>query len=172
MSDNGFKSQPNPAPQFPEAAPRNKVMNGEGFHVSYLGYSTDYGSTTTCIVANNHEIFYTLNGDHRTALAELVPQGLDACMQYFLDHFDQVNFRSGWPSSSIATKAYDHTDHAFKKALARSVARAEAEAEEKARKEKEDREYREARAMVSGITLPGFGSGQGLVAIKTVVGGN
>lgn len=41
--------------------------------------------------------FYILYGDHRDAYASLAPQGLDACMAYFLSNIEHIGHSSDVP---------------------------------------------------------------------------
>lgn len=75
----------------------NTTTRGVGFHLSYNDVDTDeaaYGSVTTALVVGNMERFYILSGDHRPGLADRVPLGLEACLEYVLAHADQLNKRS------------------------------------------------------------------------------
>lgn len=70
----------------------NIVMQGEGFCISYNNYDcTIYGSVTTALVPNDMSMFYILNGNHRDEYRKLLPLGLDACYQYFLDNIHLKN---------------------------------------------------------------------------------
>lgn len=70
----------------------NAVTEGDGFYISYNNVDTGtYGSDTTALVKGDGEHFYVLNGDHRNGYAPLIPQGFDACLDYFRQHDEQMN---------------------------------------------------------------------------------
>jgi len=76
----------------------NSTYSGDGFHVSHNDHDLRiYGDVTTALVRGDCEAFYILNGDHRAAYFELIPQGFDACLAYFVAHIDQMNHRSERP---------------------------------------------------------------------------
>ena len=65
------------------------------FYVSYN--ATDYriyGDETTALVWGQMQGFYILNGDHRAAYADLIPQGWAACYAYYLSRPDLHNSMS------------------------------------------------------------------------------
>ena len=73
----------------------NTIESGDGFYVSYNDVDGEiYGSDTTALVLGQMERFHILNGDHRRQYAEIIPDGLDACLAYFREHEDQINKRS------------------------------------------------------------------------------
>ena len=73
----------------------NRVMNGDGFYVSYNDHDIGiYGCDTTALVLGQMQRFLILNGDHREPYAAIVDQGLNACLRYFDDNLDQANHRS------------------------------------------------------------------------------
>ena len=93
-------------PTSPTAAPALRgvgpslILNGNGFYVSYNDVDRDiYGGDTTALVLGQMERFFILNGDHRGQYASLIERGFDACLAYFRDHEDLVNFRSDLPPS-------------------------------------------------------------------------
>lgn len=91
-----------PNPIIPGGTPfsPNEVLKGDGFYVSYNERDTDiYGCDTTALVLGQMEHFYILNGDHRARYAQIVHQGLDACLAYFGEHIDEINLRSEQPAS-------------------------------------------------------------------------
>lgn len=79
----------------------NQIVQGTDFYISYNDVDTDssmYGCDTTALVIGQMDNFYILNGDHREAYAPLIPQGLEACLAYFVANVDQVNKRSDNPT--------------------------------------------------------------------------
>ena len=73
----------------------NLILNGNGFYVSYNDIDRDiYGGDTTALVLGQMERFYILNGDHRAQYAALIERGFDACLAYFRDNMELMNFRS------------------------------------------------------------------------------
>lgn len=73
----------------------NFIQNGDGFYVSFNNIDRDiYGCDTTALVFGQMQSFYILNGDHRQAYKDLIPEGYDACLAYFRSNSDQVNKRS------------------------------------------------------------------------------
>ncbi len=73
----------------------NDTYRGDGFYVSFNSVDHRiYGDVTTALVKGQMESFYILNGDHRPAYFELIPQGFEACIGYFEANVDQVNKRS------------------------------------------------------------------------------
>lgn len=73
----------------------NDVTDGDGFYVSYNGVDSGiYGGQTTALVIGQMQAFYILNGDHQAAYAELIPQGLPACMAYFQANAASINKHS------------------------------------------------------------------------------
>ena len=83
-------------PPYPGA--KNLTLDGDGFYISYnsgeslLGPDTTNGETAICLkessVANP---FYILNGDFRKEYEELVPKGLEACMEFFKSQSDKIS---------------------------------------------------------------------------------
>lgn len=63
----------------------NTVTRGDKFHVSYNSRDADsYGCDTTALVLGEQmDRFYILKGDHEAAYRKLIPQGFDACLDYF-----------------------------------------------------------------------------------------
>lgn len=77
----------------------NSTQDGEGFYISHNDHDTNlYGDQTTALVLGQMQTFYILNGDHRAEYAELIPQGLEACLGYFAEHIDQMNKFSERPA--------------------------------------------------------------------------
>lgn len=85
----------------------NQVLECDGFAISfnpdpwmgsgYLGmFAADTSDGETAVVANGN--YFILNGDYRTEYAELVGNGLAACLNFFLDRPRRV---SSW-SNSVA----------------------------------------------------------------------
>mgnify|MGYP003626343813 CR=1 FL=1 len=73
----------------------NTTMDGDNFYVSFNDYDHGiYGGDTTALVLGQMQHFYILNGDHRAAYAELIPQGIDACLSYFKANIADINKRS------------------------------------------------------------------------------
>lgn len=95
------------------------VTRGEGFYVSYsqkrpdlskdiddllalFGRPTpkDLPETALCVEDTDRTFgraFYILYGDHREAYKRLLPKGLEACMQYFLENIEQIAHSSCLP---------------------------------------------------------------------------
>ncbi|ORE47683.1 hypothetical protein BKN49_05660 [Pseudomonas aeruginosa] len=70
----------------------NVVMDGDDFYISYNGVDAAiYGGQTTALVIGQMQAFYILDGDHQAAYADLIPQGLSACLAYFKAHQGQMN---------------------------------------------------------------------------------
>ena len=73
----------------------NKVINGDGFYVSHNNYDIDlYGNETTALVDDNMRFFFVLNGNHMAYYKDVIKNGYEACLKYFKDNIDQINFRS------------------------------------------------------------------------------
>ncbi len=67
------------------------------FHISYNAGKADYGQATTAVVLE-HNVYLILNGDHKTALAQIANQdGVQGCMAYFIEHIEQANVYSDHP---------------------------------------------------------------------------
>ncbi len=70
----------------------NVTTDGDGFFVSFNDRdSAIYGSDTTALVFGQMQAFYILNGDHRAAYSSLIPQGFDACLDYFKANVQHAN---------------------------------------------------------------------------------
>lgn len=74
----------------------NYTYSGDGFYVSFNDRDRHlYGDVTTALVSSSPDgrwtRFLVLNGDHRQAYFDLIPQGLDACVAYFEAHLDQIS---------------------------------------------------------------------------------
>lgn len=83
----------------------NFILRGEDFRISYnpntktatvidafCGEENADGSfQETAILKDNK--YYILNGDHRKEYEELLPQGFDACHNYYLS---KPELKSGW----------------------------------------------------------------------------
>jgi hypothetical protein len=68
----------------PLFVPNEVYSTSDEFYISYNDYDVAiWGSDTTALVYGQMEQFYVLDGDHREAYKNLVPQGFDACMEYF-----------------------------------------------------------------------------------------
>ena len=79
----------------PALTPPNTTMDGDGFIISHNSQDIDiYGCETTALVIGQLQGFLILNGDHRCAYRDLIPQGFDACLSYFMANVDQANARS------------------------------------------------------------------------------
>jgi hypothetical protein len=69
------------------------------FYISYNDRDiADYGCATTALVQGQMEHFYILNGDHRENYTDLVEQGFDKCMEYFIANISQINKKSEKPN--------------------------------------------------------------------------
>ena len=76
----------------------NVITEGDGFFVSFNDRdSAIYGSDTTALVFGQMQAFYILNGDHRAAYSALIPQGFDACLDYFKANIAGANKFSDRP---------------------------------------------------------------------------
>ncbi|WP_116827215.1 MULTISPECIES: hypothetical protein [Pseudomonas syringae group] len=76
----------------------NSTINGKGFFVSFNDHDMwIYGCDTTALVRDQMDGFYILNGDHREAYVGLIPQGFEACLDYFNSNIGLVNKRSDRP---------------------------------------------------------------------------
>lgn len=80
-----------PAGCIPATVP-NVVMDGGDFYISFNDSDENfYGHPTTALVWGQMQRFFILNGDHRDAYAALLPQGWDACFDYFRSNVAQAN---------------------------------------------------------------------------------
>lgn len=71
--------------------PLNRVVNFNGFHLSYDPSSRDYGSDTTGIVFKGR-VFFVLNGDHSHGLhAAVEAAGVQGAIDYFIEHQADAN---------------------------------------------------------------------------------
>lgn len=85
---NGFSPQRCPATH--QVLP-NMTRAFSGFHISYAGYLSHYGSDTTALVFDGR-VFFILNGYHADALVAAAEQGgIHACMDLFIGRIDQAN---------------------------------------------------------------------------------
>ena len=76
----------------------NSTINGKGFYVSFNDHDMwIYGCNTTALVREEMDGLYILNGDHRAAYAALIPQGFEACLEYFKSNIALVNKCSDFP---------------------------------------------------------------------------
>lgn len=90
----------------------NSTCSFGGFHLSYNPDTRDYGSVTTAIVIGNHALFFILNGDHRKPLhAAGSIDGLQGCIDYFIDHIAQANFRSDHVGVLTGQELFDIAKH-------------------------------------------------------------
>lgn len=79
----------------------NYILNGKGFFISYNSnpgggismFDGDYGSDETAIVTDKG--YSILNGDFREEYEKLVPEGLDACIDFYKKHEED---KSSWSS--------------------------------------------------------------------------
>ena len=81
----------------------NTVLEPEqgNFYISYNDRDTiAYGDVTTALVIDSYH-FLILNGDHRSAYAALVPNGLDACLGYFRENIHLINQHSEQPNVQL-----------------------------------------------------------------------
>jgi len=85
----------------------NTVKDFKGFMEFYISYNNydiaTYGCDTTALVVGQMEHFFILNGDHREAFNKIVEHTtgtckLKACIQYFLEHAEQVSKYSELPN--------------------------------------------------------------------------
>ncbi len=77
--------------------PRNTLLNDSPdalFYVSYLSYSSDYGSDTTALVVGQMQRFFILNGDFRKQYTELIPLGFKACYDFFKENLEHRNAKN------------------------------------------------------------------------------
>lgn len=87
-----FQTTPHLLPATAHRAPPNDVMDAGHFYVSFNEPDANhYGGPTTALVWGQMERFFILNGDHRDAYAERIPQGWSACLDYFCAHPELVN---------------------------------------------------------------------------------
>ncbi|GJD91630.1 hypothetical protein BHAOGJBA_5178 [Methylobacterium hispanicum] len=78
-----------------ELAVPNTRTEGDGFYVSYNSQDTaTYSSDTTALIFGQMQRFFILSGDHRAQYAELVPNGFEACLDYYKANPDQAHERS------------------------------------------------------------------------------
>lgn len=84
MSDVAWKDIP---PQPLNFGQGNSVVQGEDFYVSYAAdtsgniFATDDDGEETALV--HEQKFYILNGDYRKDYERLIPQGYEACLEFF-----------------------------------------------------------------------------------------
>jgi hypothetical protein len=74
----------------------NYTYSGAGFYVSFNDHDVSiYGDVTTALVSLSPDgkwtRFLILNGDHRRAYFDLMPEGLDAFVGYFESNVDQMS---------------------------------------------------------------------------------
>ena len=88
LHDEGFRGYS--VPVINTMAP-NITKDFDGYHISYARYISEYGSDTTAIVINQ-SIFFVLSGNHASALNAISQsEGLQGCINYFIDNIDQAN---------------------------------------------------------------------------------
>ena len=69
----------------------NMSVPFDRFHLSFLPSVADYGSVTTALVLDGR-VFFVLNGDHHKQMHDCaVRGGLQACVDYFIEHIGEVN---------------------------------------------------------------------------------
>jgi hypothetical protein len=75
---------------------QNSVFSFSNFYLSYNDRDVGlFGCDTTSIVLGQMQLFLTLNGDHKQALSAIATSdGLQGCIDYFIDNIDQANKRS------------------------------------------------------------------------------
>lgn len=94
LRDLGFSSGSNPVTR--EISP-NLTVKFDGFHVSYNNSAIDYGCPTTAIVLKGR-VFFILNGNHcKDLVAAAKSNGIQGCVDYFIEHLDQANGHSEHP---------------------------------------------------------------------------
>jgi hypothetical protein len=94
--------------------PENERIEGDGFNISYLPsskstikiFSGDNGGTEETAIVFRHpeldeNIYLILNGDFRADYRELVPQGLEACIKFYLS---KPELHSSWSSGGDPVK--------------------------------------------------------------------
>ncbi|KPC02037.1 hypothetical protein QO021_30255 (plasmid) [Pseudomonas amygdali pv. lachrymans] len=80
----------------------NSTINGKGFYVSFNDHDMwIYGCDTTALVRDQMDGFYILNGDHRAAYTALIPQGFEACLEYFKSNNLIANKLSDHPPQAV-----------------------------------------------------------------------
>lgn len=70
----------------------NSIARGVGFSVSY-NPGTDTGAETA-LIDGSRDKYLILNGDYRAEYAALIPQGYNACKEFFLAQPESQ--RSSW----------------------------------------------------------------------------
>ena len=66
--------------------------DNEDFYISYnFGDRNIYGCDTTAIVTGQYQHFYILDGNHLNKYKELLPRGLNACLEYFKNNINLIN---------------------------------------------------------------------------------
>lgn len=82
------------------------MLKDENCYVSYLPYTSDYGSDTTALVRADGirpEKFLILNGNHVRSFLEL--ETYDSCVAYFKEHPDLKNKNSeNWDEELVTDK--------------------------------------------------------------------
>jgi hypothetical protein len=69
----------------------NRVTSFVGYHISYDPRSSAYGCETTALVLND-DVFFVLRGCHQAEMkAASLAGGLDACMDFFVQHLEQAH---------------------------------------------------------------------------------
>ena len=69
----------------------NDTIDGDGFYVSCDSHCSAYGTPTTALVVGQMEKFFILKGNHMSAYAERIPQGLEACMAYYRENKNLIH---------------------------------------------------------------------------------
>ena len=83
-------------PPYPGA--KNLTLDGDGFYISYNSGATlllpdsPNGETALCVPdSKKYNPYYILNGDFRKEYEELIPKGLEACMEFFKSQSDKIS---------------------------------------------------------------------------------
>lgn len=82
----------------------NSTTSEIGYYISYNSYDISaYGCVTTALVPDDRSYFFILNGDHRRAYNELKEYGYNACLEYFISQYRDINKLSDIPGHSWST---------------------------------------------------------------------
>ena len=88
----------------------NYVARGDGFYVSFnpntaaiaiTFFQGDDGGCAETAICHEGK-FYVLNGDFRTDLEPLIPQGAEACIAFYREN---QHARSSWATDELAGEA-------------------------------------------------------------------
>ena len=70
----------------------NDILEQKDYFISYDPRSSGFGCETTAIVFGNHDLFFTLKGDHKAGLAAAVKEGGKAAVvDYYIANIDQAH---------------------------------------------------------------------------------